>query len=106
MKIVDLAVRNQERGKESPFSPLTGKHLSVYDLPVFDSETLQFLSQIMFLGGFASILGSIGMWYTKRGDGSEIEQNAHAERWGIFVGLWAPCFFTIAIYLLVLSGMD
>lgn len=73
---------------------------------MLSSSTLQFLSEVMFVGGFASILGSIGMWYTKRGNGTEQEQQAHAERWGIFVGLWAPTFFGIAIYLLVLSGMQ
>lgn len=68
-----------------------------------DSEILFQLSLIMFTGGFASILGSVGIWYTKRGDGSDDQQNAHAERWGIFVGLWAPTFFAIAVYLLLLS---
>ena len=72
---------------------------------MFDAETYQFLSQVFFVGGFASILGSIGIWYTKRGDGKNYEKNAHAERFGIFVGLWAPTFFTIAIYLLVLASM-
>ena len=41
--------------------------------------------------GFASVGASIAIWNAKKG-----EDNAHAERFGIFVGLWAPTFFAIA----------
>jgi hypothetical protein len=45
--------------------------------------------------GFASIIGSIAIWMLAKG--TSVEEIAHAERFGIFVGLWAPTF-------LVLSG--
>ena len=47
----------------------------------------------LFLG-FASILGSIAIWYLAGGTGAE--SKAHAERFGIFVGLWAPTFFILS----------
>lgn len=46
--------------------------------------------------GFLSILGSIGIWYCAGGESVDAESRAHAERFGIFVGLWAPTFFTLA----------
>lgn len=38
-----------------------------------------------------SVGASIAIWNAKKGD-----DNAHAEPFGIFVGLWAPTFFAIA----------
>ena len=43
-----------------------------------------------------SIIGSIGIWFLTKGD--TVESIAHAERFGIFVGLWAPTLFAISIY--------
>lgn len=49
-------------------------------------------SDTMFLASFASIFGSIAIWFlTNR----ESDDRAHAERFGIFVGLWAPTFWVI-----------
>jgi len=42
--------------------------------------------------GLASIGGSIAIWNLRRLSGDK----AHAERFGIFVGLWAPTFFIMA----------
>ncbi|MGZ8379870.1 MAG: hypothetical protein ACXWZS_02065 [Gemmatirosa sp.] len=44
------------------------------------------------LGG-ASIVASIATWATARGETPE--ETAHAERFGIFVGLWAPTFLIL-----------
>ncbi len=46
---------------------------------------------LMYALGFASVAASIAIWNAKKGD-----DVAHAERFGIFVGLWAPTFFAIA----------
>jgi len=46
---------------------------------------------LMYTLGFASVGASIAIWNAKKG-----EDNAHAERFGIFVGLWAPTFFALA----------
>jgi Cu(I)/Ag(I) efflux system membrane protein CusA/SilA len=42
--------------------------------------------------GFASIFASIATWRGAKKSGDA----AHAERFGIFVGLWAPTFFALA----------
>ena len=44
----------------------------------------------------ASILGSIATWASARGDTPE--ETAHAERFGIFIGLWAPTFLILGNY--------
>lgn len=49
-------------------------------------------SATMYLAGFASIFASIAIWFLQRKGG---EQDAHAERFGIFVGLWAPTFMIL-----------
>jgi hypothetical protein len=50
---------------------------------------LKVLSKLCLVGGFASIFASIAIWFTMSGD------PAHAERFGIFVGLWAPTFLIL-----------
>lgn len=55
---------------------------------------LKQISHLCFLLGFASILGSIAIWYKTGGTSSD--SKAHAERFGIFVGLWAPTFFILS----------
>lgn len=52
------------------------------------------LSHLCFFLGFASIAGSIAIWFLT--GGTEPESMAHAERFGIFVGLWAPTFFVLS----------
>lgn len=49
------------------------------------------LSMISFVAGFASIIGSILIWYT-----CKEPDLAHGERFGIFIGLWAPTFFALS----------
>ncbi|SMB94645.1 hypothetical protein [Deinococcus hopiensis] len=54
------------------------------------------LVNLLRLGGIASIVGSIAIWASQGGQGSTAEERAHGERFGIFVGLWAPTFFILA----------
>jgi hypothetical protein len=58
------------------------------------SKQLKNLSNVCFVLGFASILGSIAIWFLT--GGSAEESQAHAERFGIFVGLWAPTFLILS----------
>lgn len=58
------------------------------------SAQLKLLSNLCFILGFASILGSIAIWFLT--GGQAIDTQAHAERFGIFVGLWAPTFFILS----------
>ncbi|MBB5235466.1 hypothetical protein [Deinococcus budaensis] len=54
------------------------------------------LAQLFTIAGAASILGSIAIWASQGGRGHSAEDRAHGERFGIFVGLWAPTFFILA----------
>ncbi len=55
------------------------------------SSTWRALSDICFAAGFGSVLASIAIWFfAKESD------HAHGERFGIFVGLWAPTFFALS----------
>jgi len=57
-------------------------------------QQLKALSNLCFYLGFVSIAGSIAIWYLTGGDTAVAQ--AHAERFGIFVGLWAPTFFILS----------
>lgn len=54
------------------------------------------LAQLLTLAGAASILGSIVIWASQGGQSKSAEERAHGERFGIFVGLWAPTLFILA----------
>lgn len=57
------------------------------------------LNKICFVCGFLSIAGSIAIWYLSKTGDNYLWANgdpAHAERFGIFVGLWAPTFFILS----------
>ena len=45
-----------------------------------------------FIASLASVVASIAVWMSVDGD------PAHAERFGIFVGLWAPTLMGLAKY--------
>ncbi len=49
------------------------------------------LMWVGLVAGFASIVASVVIWIAFKTD-----DRAHAERFGIFVGLWAPTFFVLA----------
>ena len=55
-------------------------------------RSLGMTSDLAYGLGFASIIGSIATWATARSS----DDRAHAERFGIFVGLWPPTFMLIA----------
>ena len=52
------------------------------------------LSLVCLVLGFVSIAGSIAIWYFT--GGKSMEAQAHGERFGIFVGLWAPTFMILS----------
>jgi len=52
------------------------------------------LSLVCLVLGFVSIAGSIAIWYLT--GGKSMESQAHGERFGIFVGLWAPTFMILS----------
>jgi|TARA_B100000530_G_C15614505_1_gene351760 hypothetical protein len=59
------------------------------------------ISYITFVLSIISIFGSIAIWNFTKGDNAE--KNAHAERFGIFVGLWAPTFLGVSLFFMLLS---
>lgn len=59
-----------------------------------NTKQLKVLSLVSLVLGFASIIASIAIWYLTGGKTPELE--AHAERFGIFVGLWAPTFMILS----------
>lgn len=52
------------------------------------------LSTLCFFAGMASIVGSICVWWLL--DRDTLEAAAHAERFGIFIGLWAPTLLILS----------
>jgi hypothetical protein len=50
-------------------------------------------SSMLYTAGVASIGLSIASWFTSRN--LESKGIARADRWGIFVGQWAPTFFAL-----------
>ena len=56
-----------------------------------NKRTCQVLSNLCFQGGILSILLSITIWWMLKTD--DPLQAAHAERFGIFIGLWAMTYF-------------
>lgn len=52
------------------------------------------LSTVCFQAGILSIVLSIWIWWFL--NSSDAEQKAHAERFGIFVGLWAPTLLILS----------
>ncbi len=55
-------------------------------------RSLGITSDVLHLAALGSIAGSILTWRAAKTSGDA----AHAERFGIFIGLWAPTFFALA----------
>ena len=60
------------------------------------SKPAALLGHVCFFGGFASIIASIAIWYLKTNGVESADLKAHGERFGIFVGLWAPTFLILS----------
>jgi hypothetical protein len=54
-------------------------------------------SEHAYIGGFASILLTWIGYFTSRA--KKGDDKAQSDRWGIFIGHWAPTLFTIGIAL-------
>jgi hypothetical protein len=59
-------------------------------------------SDVLQIAGLLSIAGSILTWRGAKQSGDA----AHAERFGIFVGLWAPTFFALADGVATVEAAD
>ncbi len=65
-------------------------------------HTVGLTSDVLHLAALASIAGSILTWRGAKKSGDA----AHAERFGIFVGLWAPTFFALADLVATVEAAD
>lgn len=59
-----------------------------------NSSVCRTLSTLCFQAGILSVVLSICIWWFLNGD--DLETKAHAERFGIFVGLWAPTLLILS----------
>jgi hypothetical protein len=57
-------------------------------------KSLGFSANLSYALGFISVIASIVVWFTQGGTEAG-EAGAAGERFGIFVGLWAPTFMAI-----------
>ncbi len=64
--------------------------------PIAKAHELGIRSNHAYAAGFASIVLSIAAWGISRG---KKDERAQADRWGIFIGHWAPTFFAIGLAL-------
>lgn len=57
-------------------------------------KSFGYSANISYALGFLSVIASIAIWFTMGGTGNEVDAAA-GERFGIFIGLWAPTFMAI-----------
>jgi hypothetical protein len=64
--------------------------------PIRSAHEMGIRSHHAYLAGFASIVLSMLMWLLSR---AKKDERAQSDRWGIFIGHWAPTFLAIGIAL-------
>ena len=65
--------------------------------PVRQASDWGVRSQHAYIGGFVSIIVSLIVWGVSRG--ATKDDKAQSDRWGIFIGHWAPTFFALGVAL-------
>jgi hypothetical protein len=65
--------------------------------PVKFLSSVGFKSDYAYIGGFASIGLALLSWAVSRG--KKGDDKAQSDRWGIFVGHWAPTFMALGVAL-------
>lgn len=68
-----------------------------YMNPIKYIHSKGFKSEHAYIGGFASIAIALLAWLLSQGKDSN--DKAQSDRWGIFIGHWAPTFFAIGLAL-------
>jgi hypothetical protein len=97
--IVKIVARNQTSGEQGDrrntwvfrheaYSQLIG---GIFMIRILRKAGVS--SSMLYTAGIASIGLSIASWFTSRN--LESKGIARADRWGIFVGQWAPTFFAL-----------
>ncbi len=65
--------------------------------PIAEAHNWGLRSNHAYILGFASIGLSLGSWLLSQA--RHKTDKAQSDRWGIFIGHWAPTFFTIGLAL-------
>ncbi|GAA2176570.1 hypothetical protein GCM10009846_30890 [Agrococcus versicolor] len=65
--------------------------------PIGVAHDLGLRSNHAYVAGFASVGISLAAWLVSRGKADD--SKAQSDRWGIFIGHWAPTFFAIGLAL-------
>lgn len=65
--------------------------------PIRQAHDLGIRSSWAYIGGFASIVIALVAWLGSRAKPGD--DKAQSDRWGIFIGHWAPTFFAIGLAL-------
>jgi hypothetical protein len=65
--------------------------------PIAAAHDFGLRSEYAYVAGFLSIGLSIAAWLVSRAKKSD--DKAQSDRWGIFIGHWAPTFFAIGLAL-------
>jgi hypothetical protein len=65
--------------------------------PIAKASELGVRSSWAYIAGFASIVIALIAWLGSRAKPGD--DKAQSDRWGIFIGHWAPTFFAIGIAL-------
>jgi hypothetical protein len=76
-------------------SDAVGK-LTAFD-PIQVAHDLGIRSRHAYVGGFVSIVVALATWSISRAKPSD--SKGQSDRWGIFIGHWAPTFFAIGLAL-------
>jgi hypothetical protein len=71
------------------------KEVTSFD-PIAIAHDFGIRSNHAYAAGFASIIISLAAWTLSRG---KKDDKAQSDRWGIFIGHWAPTFFAIGLAL-------
>jgi hypothetical protein len=66
--------------------------------PIALAHDLGIQSKHAYIAGFASIVVALVAWLRARGKAQSADK-AQSDRWGLFIGHWAPTFFAIGIAL-------
>jgi hypothetical protein len=65
--------------------------------PIAKASDLGIRSSHAYIAGFASVIVALLAWLGSRAKTSD--DKAQSDRWGIFIGHWAPTFFAIGLAL-------
>jgi hypothetical protein len=65
--------------------------------PIARASELGIRSSHAYIAGFASVIIALAAWLGSRAKPGD--DKAQSDRWGIFIGHWAPTFFAIGLAL-------